>query len=39
MSVYDRVIVLTSGRMLAERTPAEAGRNASVIEAYLGAPA
>jgi len=38
MELCDRVIVLASGRILAEGTPAEIGSNASVIEAYLGVP-
>ena len=36
MSVSDRVIVLTSGKLLAEGTPEEVTGNSEVIRAYLG---
>lgn len=36
MSVSDRVIVLTSGKLLAEGTPEEVTGNPEVIRAYLG---
>jgi ABC-type branched-subunit amino acid transport system ATPase component len=34
--VCDRVAVLNFGTVIAQGTPAEIGRNAAVIEAYLG---
>ena len=36
MGVSDRVAVLQQGRLLAEGTPGEVGRNAAVVAAYLG---
>jgi ABC-type branched-subunit amino acid transport system ATPase component/ABC-type branched-subunit amino acid transport system permease subunit len=36
MSISDRVMVMTGGRMLAEGTPREIQSNDAVIEAYLG---
>ncbi|MDF2512567.1 MAG: transporter ATP-binding protein [Herbinix sp.] len=36
MNVSDRVVVLTSGRLLAEGTPEEVTQNQQVINAYLG---
>jgi branched-chain amino acid transport system ATP-binding protein len=38
MGVSDHVVVLDHGRKLAEGTPDEVGRDARVIEAYLGRP-
>ncbi|HET9762153.1 MAG TPA: ATP-binding cassette domain-containing protein, partial [Casimicrobiaceae bacterium] len=38
MGLSDRVVVLSSGRRLAEGTPSEVAQNPAVIEAYLGDP-
>jgi branched-chain amino acid transport system ATP-binding protein len=39
MSLSDRIVVLNSGRKLAEGKPVEVANNPAVVEAYLGDPA
>jgi ABC-type branched-subunit amino acid transport system ATPase component len=36
MSVADRIVALHLGRVIADGPPAEAARNETLIEAYLG---
>jgi len=38
-AICDHVVVLNFGEVIAEGAPAEVGRNAAVIEAYLGTQA